>query len=1369
MKTFFPVLVSLGLQSFLEGQAASATVDSPWRDVDPDRGAVLIPAISAVSPIDPKVDYDALIEKHFERVATERGDLHSGVATVHRHLEARLYALRYRINGNDADAQRAMKSILDDLTSYDQGGAGFQAGMKFGPIEFSSAARAVWHLKTGGAFSVANDVGSTRRDEARRWLEMIYRRYDNKEQGPMNRGIPLGMGLQVLLGLSTEPLAGERAKQAALLEALWSQWHDIGDMAENATVYSGSNYQALTWWCQAREKSAWPQNQALKKMAYRVLDYATPLGLQPNFGDVLGFTSGHSFYIYCYEAWGRAYQDPSFRYEARKQMDYLQAEWDSADSDKVFDAHPMLAILEAVLDADTTLTPTAGAPGSVALDRARVGFSLHPAELDPNLGAREPHIHLQSEQVPDKVIFRTGREPGASYAMVAANRQTGHDHWDAGGITSYFSHGSLMLTSPSYLLKQNEYHNAFYVESDVADGPQNSTAKPLTTHNTGARLDTLGMGSATRLIISFDAKSLSGSRYLNIGRAGGGAKRSGRVHLTREWERYEETVEYVQNYREVGLLLTPVLGLAHDSGFDRTPAPAELLIDNLTIRRADGSELASFSFDQNADRFLGMIRLDTTPSLVFHEPSDGVGGNGALGIRQVVATALLARTDSIEREAFSEFQDFGYTRLRMEEYAGRPLDLKREIVFLGDEGIWVRDSVTAKSEFAGALGPMWHPGYVYGERGEHWVNGAQLTLPVTAFHKPGFATEWPNRPRDLLLQFKGGASAAVEDRDFSEYAFQESIRHNTTRDAVWFHERTRLAGGESRTFNTLLRPHAPTHNAANHAERVRWLADEADFTVVEIRSLMTSSRRLVGFNPTQKLVLLPTSRVKTDATVFQVTFDADGVAAYDLVATKILEVDGTRVFERVVASDVHSRDRVDETPGDIEVGGAASLVALPQVPPNPNLVELKARQDGEGRAFRVQVQGAPQGTERRLAHGSGVNLYTDLTDELSPVHVRFDARTESGGARLNVQRTYGGSDRASHPLTSEWRRYHFRYDPFMKANAAPIFSIVDGNDTSLFPVAESGVFWLDKLHVSRQPNRVLNPTVAESVRGFRGYRKSIASGDMTIFESVGAFDDGSGLLRVQQTGVAGFRADRTGVLVATTINPAHQPVRIKFQARRTGEAKDLRVGIPWAEEAGAAQWVTLHDQFQTYSLELTSGADFSGLWFTLCSSADPNVAVDGDCLLDSLIVTPVTNLASNPSLDDDVHGYSAVRDGLPDHSQFHWSPEGALVATSRSGNEAASTGIVIGLANPELNQPHSGYRLRFDAQSVSGSTRLRVGAKGSSEEALVTLTTDRYQRHVVDIPTSGAPIQLTIVDPTDPERTSTGSWKLDNVYLSTLP
>lgn len=204
-----------------------------------------------------------------------------------------------------------------------------------------------------------------------------------------------------------------------------------------------------------------------------------------------------------------------------------------------------------------------------------------------------------------------------------------------------------------------------------------------------------------------------------------------------------------------------------------------------------------------------------------------VGGAQSRGRRQL-PTGYAQMESKVE--AFADDPLATHARVAVDNYGGFRAQQQREVLFVKNRFVLLRDETTFADRFRAEVGPSWNTQSV-GARGAtwadtwftgHWYN-AQLRL-------------YDNPPGRLLIWHAPKAAASVQVRpadvpDVSPDDQRAALSHFVTERYVWTGQ---VVPGQRLQFSTVLIPHHPNANAQTLAASVHVLRDEPGVSAVLI-------------------------------------------------------------------------------------------------------------------------------------------------------------------------------------------------------------------------------------------------------------------------------------------------------------------------------------------------------------------------------------------------------------------------------------------------------------------------------------------------------------------------------------------------------
>jgi len=232
----------------------------------------------------------------------------------------------------------------------------------------------------------------------------------------------------------------------------------------------------------------------------------------------------------------------------------------------------------------------------------------------------------------------------------------------------------------------------------------------------------------------------------------------------------------------------------------------------------------------------------------------------------------------------------GYGRVYVNNFEGYPASLIRDIVFIKNTGVLLKDTLISSV----ALRARWSPGFRVRNVGpEFGVNWTDTYLgdwvPVRGLKQnASVLARWRNPPRDLMIYFlpdPAGKLELVDDREFDQtvplplrvqYTLRQNIGPYTPLSSV-----------------ALLLPHGP-ETATGLAKDVRVLLNTPDQTVVEFRD-DDGNTNLVILNPSGRS--LQVDDLATDAQVAYIRHRGNIIISVSMSKEASLKFAGTELAQ----------------------------------------------------------------------------------------------------------------------------------------------------------------------------------------------------------------------------------------------------------------------------------------------------------------------------------------------------------------------------------------------------------------------------------------------------------------------------------------
>ncbi|NOX55294.1 MAG: hypothetical protein GXP27_12825 [Planctomycetes bacterium] len=203
--------------------------------------------------------------------------------------------------------------------------------------------------------------------------------------------------------------------------------------------------------------------------------------------------------------------------------------------------------------------------------------------------------------------------------------------------------------------------------------------------------------------------------------------------------------------------------------------------------------------------------------------------NNILWIEDRDGIAVDPRPMRVELPAFVDDPAVTWARIRVRRFEQMPVTYVRDIVFVKNAFVLVKDRITFHATMRVRVGPCWQTRDLGPQCGDDWFNtyyewlyhtGLGLGRGVHAFRNPAW---------DLLVRFapRSGTEITVLDR-YNDNPYRPSP---TQLRQSWSGI---VRAGDTKTFTTILLPHGPAFDVRQFADWARFVQDDDNTTLVRV-------------------------------------------------------------------------------------------------------------------------------------------------------------------------------------------------------------------------------------------------------------------------------------------------------------------------------------------------------------------------------------------------------------------------------------------------------------------------------------------------------------------------------------------------------
>ena len=205
--------------------------------------------------------------------------------------------------------------------------------------------------------------------------------------------------------------------------------------------------------------------------------------------------------------------------------------------------------------------------------------------------------------------------------------------------------------------------------------------------------------------------------------------------------------------------------------------------------------------------------------------------NNILWIEDMDGIAADPRPMRTEVPRFVDDPALTYARIRTQRYGQMPVDYEREIVFVKNAFVLVKDRVTFRATMRVRVGPCWQTRDLGPQCGDDWFNTYYEYIYFTGLGLGKGVHAYRNPAWDLLVRFapRTECKLSVADR-YGDNPYRPSptqLRQSWTGIAT---------PGLTLTFTSVLLPHGPAFDVTPFADWVEFLVDNDETTLVRVKT-----------------------------------------------------------------------------------------------------------------------------------------------------------------------------------------------------------------------------------------------------------------------------------------------------------------------------------------------------------------------------------------------------------------------------------------------------------------------------------------------------------------------------------------------------
>lgn len=575
------------------------------------------------------------------------------------------------------------------------------------------------------------------------------------------------------------------AEVDAWLEAYWQHLMQTGDLDENASNYSFLGQAFLLDLARILNREGeLADSETFRRMFSRALHQLSPTGLMPEFGDsYFRLTPGMLDVCYVLESAAVLYGDPTLLAAAREQFNGVQRR----------------------------------VPGLRDEDNWYRGFGLIHQKLSPykpsvsqtvpsvvTLRNRRTRDGVEEDRI-DKLVLRTGREPGSAMVLMDLYAEGSHSHLEKGPSVAYFEAAGVPLfhNMGRHKTRSAILGNLFWTQEDGDNFPG---------------IWKTGRWFTARIPLRYLVRDSEQEDQYRIERA----------VTFRNFQEQNRHVDYLflDNLRLQGPAGTLILDDFEDAS-----------TWHRNVYGVEGVEMHP-SEDATEGRFSQRLNWNILPSgfcsRLFKNASNFVfsgseytelcldlkyeGEKPYINLRAVVDTpidlgdqTLPTRIESakVEQRGEDAFGEIAYS-----QYSAGNARLTRRMVLTGEGILVIQDTCTPSPEMADWTGGQLWQLYDLDRQGKSWFSSAVYQ------GYPG-ATDGARR---VLVKYRTDAETETFLERIEQNYYRPTPTGNKGTEIFTTGSLRRMTGAEPQTFFMVVIPHSPELDAAALAESIQFVS-----------------------------------------------------------------------------------------------------------------------------------------------------------------------------------------------------------------------------------------------------------------------------------------------------------------------------------------------------------------------------------------------------------------------------------------------------------------------------------------------------------------------------------------------------------------